>query len=125
MHNSCQIPDGFGSKIFTGVVTVLMGIVTMVRLTKNMPKKLADSTFYSSPDYCDDDSVSGAAKLQSQVTAMSVVKRMAELEERVAVLSMRPVSMPPEKEAMLNSALSRIEALEQDLIATRKVLIDI
>lgn len=126
MHDGCKMSDGFSSQIFTGVMTVVMGIVTMVRLTRNMPNKLTDSTFYSSPTYCDDDSMSGAkVHLQratmSSADLMSVMKRMAELEERVTVMSMKQVTMPPEKEAMLNSALSRVDALEKELMETKKV----
>lgn len=127
MHDGCKMSDGFSSQIFTGVMTVVMGIVTMVRLTRNMPNKLTDSTFYSSPTYCDDDSMSGAkVHLQratmSSADLMSVMKRMAELEERVTVMSMKQVTMPPEKEAMLNSALSRVDALEKELMETKKAL---
>lgn len=123
---NCEIPAGFSSQIFAAIMTVIVGLVTMARLTKSIPKKLAASTFYSSPIYCDseDDSVSGAAKLKAQEIDMSVVKRMAELEERVALLSVKPAFMPPEKEALLNSALTRVEALEQELMATKKALED-
>lgn len=127
MHDACKMPDRFSSQIFSGVMTVVMGIVTMVRLTRNLPKKLTDSTFYSSPIYCDDDSMSGA-KMQLQRSAksgadfVSVMKRMAELEERVTVMSMKQVAMPPEKEAMLNTALSRVDVLEKELMETKKAL---
>ncbi|GMN29342.1 hypothetical protein TIFTF001_002384 [Ficus carica] len=126
MHDACKMPDRCSSQIFSGVMTVVMGIVTMVRLTRNLPKKLTDSTFYSSPIYCDDDSMSGA-KMQLQGSAksgadfVSVMKRMAELEERVTVMSMKQVAMPPEKEAMLNTALSRVDVLEKGLMETKKV----
>lgn len=126
MHDACKMPDRCSSQIFSGVMTVVMGIVTMVRLTRNLPKKLTDSTFYSSPIYCDDDSMSGA-KMQLQRSAksgadfVSVMKRMAELEERVTVMSMKQVAMPPEKEAMLNTALSRVDVLEKELMETKKV----
>ncbi|KAL5557387.1 hypothetical protein UlMin_039623 [Ulmus minor] len=125
MHNACKMSDGFSSQIFTGVMTVVMGIMTMVRLTRNMPKKLTDSTFYSSPIYCDDTMFkTHEAPAISTVDYMSVMKRMAELEERVSVMSMKPAAIPPEKEAMLNAATSRIDALEQELMATKKALED-
>jgi hypothetical protein len=53
---------------------------------------------------------------------MTVLKRMAELEDKVSVLSAKPVSMPPEKEEMLSAALSRVDGLEQELMATKKVV---
>lgn len=125
VQDACKMSDGFSSQIFTGVMTVVMGIVTMVRLTRNVPKKLTDSTFYSSPIYCDDDTMSPSRQLQgnalSAADCVSVLKRMAELEERASAFNMKPVAMPPEKEAMLNTALSRVDALEQELMATKKV----
>jgi len=52
---------------------------------------------------------------------MAVMKRMAELEQKVTNLSAQPATMPPEKEEMLNAAISRADFLEQELAATKKV----
>jgi hypothetical protein len=105
-------------------MALVTGIVTMIKVTRNVPRKLTDATIYSNPDYCDDTSVKGREQ-QSPATSsadyMTVLKRMAELEDKVSVLSSKPVSMPPEKEEMLNAAISRVEALEQELMATKKV----
>lgn len=112
--------DGFGSQIFAGIMAFLMGIVTMVKLTRNMPKRLTDSTFYSSTVYGDDTEFKNQAPSRPAISGtdlMSVMKRMAELEERV-----KPTTMPHEKEEMLNAALGRVEALEHELIATKKAL---
>ncbi|KAL5574151.1 hypothetical protein UlMin_023748 [Ulmus minor] len=125
MLDACKMSDGFSSQIFTFVMTVVMGIMAMVRLTCNMPKKLMDSTFYSSPIYCNDAMFkTHEAAAVSTADYMSVMKRMAELEERVSVMSMKPAAIPPEKEAMLNAATSRINALEHELKATKKALED-
>lgn len=102
----------------------VMGIVTMVRLTRNMPKKLTDSTFYSST-VCDGDTM---IKTQgpsypaiSGTDLMSVMKRMAELEERMSMLNVKPATVPAEKDRMLKTALGRVDALEQELMATKQV----
>ncbi|XP_059435989.1 phosphatidylinositol/phosphatidylcholine transfer protein SFH12 isoform X2 [Corylus avellana] len=131
MHDACKIPEGFSSQIFTGLMAIIMGIVTMVRLTRNMPKKVTDATIYSSPFYCVDTMFKGQAPSHqfpepaiSGVEYMSVLKRMAELEEKVSVLSMKPAGMPAEKEQILNAAISRVDALEQELMATKKALED-
>ncbi|KAI4342148.1 hypothetical protein MLD38_026803 [Melastoma candidum] len=58
----------------------------------------------------------------SEYTTM--VKRMAELEETVATLGNKPSGLSPEKEKALASALSRVEALEQELASTKKALED-
>jgi len=60
----------------------------------------------------------------SQAEYLTVMKRMAELEEKVSVLSIKPATMPVEKVEMLNAAVSRVDALEQELMATKKALED-
>lgn len=109
-------------------MALVTGIVTMVRLTRSMPRKLTESTLYSSPTYYV-DSVHKvqpyAQKLQApaitDVEYFSVMKRMAELEEKVNVLAVKPAAMPAEKEEMLNNALSRVDVLEKELMAAKKV----
>lgn len=110
-----------------------MGFVTMVRLARNMPRKLTNATLYSSSILGDVDLMMKPQAHPYQLPAptistaeyFSMVKRMAELEEKVIVLSNKPAVMPPEKEEMLNAALSRVDALEQQLSATKKVSISL
>ena len=128
MEDACKASEGFSNQIFTGVMALVMGLVAMIRLARNIPRKLTDATFYSSPMYSVDTIVKGQAHPHqllapaiSSAEYFSVMRCMAELEEKVNVLSMKPVSMPPEKEEMLNDAISRIDALEQEIMATKKV----
>ncbi|XP_010444947.1 PREDICTED: phosphatidylinositol/phosphatidylcholine transfer protein SFH12, partial [Camelina sativa] len=117
--------DGGRSPIFTGVMALVMGVVTMIRVTKNVPRKLTESTLYSSPMYCDDASMNKSAMQSEKMTVpaisgedfMAIMKRMAELEQKVTVLSAQPTVMPPDKEEMLNAAISRSNILEQELAA--------
>lgn len=51
----------------------------------------------------------------------SVLKKLGELEEKVDVLHSKPFEMPYEKEELLNAAICRVDALEAELIATKKV----
>lgn len=103
----------------------------MVRMTRNMPRKLTDATLYSSSMYGDDMIKPQGHPYQVQAPAIStteyltMMKRMGDLEEKVLVLSKKPVEMPPEKEEMLNAAVSRVDALEQELAAAKKVLLNI
>nr|GMC87548.1 phosphatidylinositol/phosphatidylcholine transfer protein SFH3-like isoform X1 [Ipomoea batatas] len=53
---------------------------------------------------------------------MNMMKRVESLEEKLITLSKEPPTMPPEKEEQLNNALSRVDALEQELEATKKAL---
>ncbi|KAJ8770657.1 hypothetical protein K2173_021304 [Erythroxylum novogranatense] len=122
-HNKIQ--DGSGAPVITGVMAFVMGIVTMIKVTRNVPKKLTDSTIYSnSPAYTEESEVKQKqiAPAVSKEDFMAVVKRTAALEEKMSVLSTKPDTMPPEKEEMLNAALSRVDALEQELVATKKAL---
>ncbi|XP_051132988.1 phosphatidylinositol/phosphatidylcholine transfer protein SFH12-like isoform X2 [Andrographis paniculata] len=120
--------DGLSNQIFSGVMTFVMGIVTMVRMTRNMPRTLTDSTFYSTSMYGDDMVKGQGHPYSTSDTAISsedyfiMMKRVNELEERVSVLTKKPPSMPAEKEEMLKNALNRVDALEQELSDTKKKL---
>lgn len=117
-----KILYGFGSQVVTGVIAFVTGIVTMVRVTRNMPKKLTDSNFYSNPTYYDDLVFNrNTNQIAPPATDMSVIKRIVELEERMKDLNAKPPTMPIEKEELLNSALNKVESLEQELMATKKV----
>ncbi|XP_073046735.1 phosphatidylinositol/phosphatidylcholine transfer protein SFH8-like isoform X2 [Primulina eburnea] len=52
----------------------------------------------------------------------SVLKRLGELEDKVSSLESKPSEMPYEKEELLNAAVCRVDALEAELIATKKAL---
>ncbi|CAM8950264.1 unnamed protein product [Rhodiola kirilowii] len=123
-----QAPQGISNQIVHGVIAFLIGIVTMVRLTRNIPRKMADATLYSSSDY-GIDMKSQMHQLPAPTTIssdehMALLKRMAELEAKMCCFSAKPVIMPPEKDELLNAAISRIEALELELSATKKTLED-
>ncbi|KAM7264687.1 hypothetical protein ACFE04_002370 [Oxalis oulophora] len=119
-----------GSHLFTGVMTLVMGLCTMIRVTKNMPKRLTD-TIYSGPDYGVDAVVKEAAASSKKIAAPAIttaeyfaaMQRMVELEDRVSALSRKP-AMPVEKEEQLNAALSKIDFLEQEINAAKKALED-
>lgn len=93
----------------------------MLRMTRNMPRKVTEATaLYANPLYCDGNMMKAPAI--SMNDQMALMKRMAELEEKVNVLSMKP-TMPPEMEELLNNALNRASTLEQELDTTKKVLL--
>ncbi|XP_074590852.1 phosphatidylinositol/phosphatidylcholine transfer protein SFH6-like [Curcuma longa] len=52
----------------------------------------------------------------------SVLKRLGELEEKVDELQAKPTKMPHEKEELLDAAIRRVDALEAELISTKKAL---
>lgn len=111
----------FNNQLVGGIMAFVMGIMTMIRMTKNMPRKITDATLYGNSGYYD-----GTMMKEPTISCndyMTMMKRMAALEEKVTVLSMKPV-VPPEKEEVLNNALNRVSTLEQDLLATKKALDD-
>jgi len=124
MHGDTYRPsEGQSKQLFTGVMTFMMGIVTMVRMTNNMPRKLTDATIYSSSMH-DADSIKTNPAISS-ADFLSMIKRVNALEEQASFLSKKPVpAMPPEKEEMLNAALHRADRLEQELAEMRKALED-
>ncbi|KAK1352234.1 phosphatidylinositol/phosphatidylcholine transfer protein SFH12-like [Heracleum sosnowskyi] len=130
IHDSCKPSDGIRSHIISGIMSILMGIAAMVRLTRNVPKKLTASTLYSSSMPGADDLVKGQESSNMPVVTVTqndylmMMKRMNELEDKVINLSQKPPIMPPEKEELLNAALSRVHQLEQELSSTKKALDD-
>ncbi|KAI7728433.1 hypothetical protein M8C21_027646 [Ambrosia artemisiifolia] len=128
-HVTEAASDGLGNHIFTGMMTFMMGVMTMVRMTKAMPKRVTDTNNYAGPVY--EESMRqrpGPYQMQSPGIStaeyLSMMKRLGDLEEKVIILTDRPVEMPPEKEEMLNNALNRIEYLEIELAATKKSIGD-
>ena len=93
-----------------------------------MPRKITEAAVYGSPVYYNDMMMkshqlpAAPHAMISHAEYLTMMKRMAELEERVNALSMKPAAMPAEKEEMLNAAISRVSALEHELSATKKVV---
>lgn len=59
--------------------------------------------------------------LKQEAIVLSVVKRLGDLEQKVDLLQTKPFQMPCEKEELLNAAVCRVDALEAELITTKKV----
>ncbi|CAA7045869.1 unnamed protein product [Microthlaspi erraticum] len=100
--------------LFGGVMSLVMGLVTVVRLTKNMPRKLTEAAIYGG------EAEKGEKAMVSSQDYMSMVKRMAELEEKCRFLDNQPAAFSPEKEEILTAALSRVDELEIQLSETKK-----
>ncbi|KAG6417551.1 hypothetical protein SASPL_119734 [Salvia splendens] len=121
-HDS-KASDRISNHLLNGVMAIVMGVVTMVRMTRTMPRRLTDATLYSSSMYSDSHANNSPRQAVSNEDYFIMMKRMNELEEKVIILSKRP-TMPPEKEEMLDNALQRINMLEQELSNTKKTLED-
>ncbi|KAG8655930.1 phosphatidylinositol/phosphatidylcholine transfer protein SFH3 [Manihot esculenta] len=118
--------DGVNNPIISGVLALVMGIVTMVRMTRGMPRKLTEAALYGSQIYCDDAVMKSEALPEPSISTAeykNMMMRMTEVEKNLNVLASRSDKMPPEKEKILNTALSRVDFLEQELLATKKTLL--
>ncbi|GMH18173.1 hypothetical protein Nepgr_020014 [Nepenthes gracilis] len=128
-NETCKGSDGIRNHPFSAAITLVIGMLTMIRMTRSMPKKLTDATLYSTTVHCNEPTNKGKAnphKIPSHTISdadfLAMMKRMGELEGKVIALSAKPTAMPPEKEEMLNAAVSRVDALEQELSVTKKAL---
>uniref|UniRef100_A0A1D1Z8N4 Sec14 cytosolic factor n=1 Tax=Anthurium amnicola TaxID=1678845 RepID=A0A1D1Z8N4_9ARAE len=127
-----KTPEAFSNQILAGVMAFVMGIFTMLRLTRSIQHKITHAALdYASTVSCDDTMVKGQMHhCQLPATSVSpaeyaaVLKRLGEMEEKVSILSKKPAEMPSEKETMLHAAVCRIGTLEEELLATKKALQD-
>lgn len=111
------------AQIVNGIMAVVMGIVTMVRISRNMPRKLAEAAVYGGQVYANEMAKSHAFPAPSISTSeyKNMMLRMAEMEEKLNVLSSKPQVLLPEKEEMLNASIRRVDSLEQELSIAKKV----
>lgn len=135
MPDPCKIPvylnNNKNNNILTGVMAFVMGIVTVVRVSRRMPNKIVGAALEYAAPVQSADTLVKSQMLQQQQQMFSrvvspaefsaVVKRLADMEEKMTNVSMKPAEMPLDKEEMLNAAVSRVEALEAELSTTKKV----
>lgn len=112
-----------GNRIVGGLMALVMGILTVVRLSKNVPRRLTEAALYGT---CYSETINGGTdKSMPSSEYIAMVKRVVELEEKMSNLSMQPAVMPPDREEKLVAALNRVNHLEHELSTTRKVLEDV
>ncbi|CAH8309123.1 unnamed protein product [Eruca vesicaria subsp. sativa] len=96
--------EGGEGYLFGGVMSLIMGLVTVVRLTMNILRKLSEA-------------VKEETVMVSRHEYMLMEKRLAELEEKC-----RSLAFSPEKEENLTAALNRVDELELQLSEMKKTL---
>ncbi|OEL27235.1 Phosphatidylinositol/phosphatidylcholine transfer protein SFH3 [Dichanthelium oligosanthes] len=123
--------NGSNPPLFGGIITLVMSIATMLRVTRNMPGKVLDAAIGGTkPATLTKSKSKIQARQRSKVSPEAVkavedvvsAKRFADLEEKIVALLTKPATMPADKEEMLNAAVSRVSALEEELAATKKAL---
>ncbi|MFS7995439.1 hypothetical protein Hanom_Chr12g01117911 [Helianthus anomalus] len=127
-------PEQFYSRIWVMLLAMFMTIFTLFSsVMSRVTKKVADSpseVAQNSEDFFFDASTAkeefrppSPIRLFKEAEIInSVLKRLGELEEKVDTLKVKPSEMPYEKEELLNAAVCRVDALEAELIATKKAL---
>lgn len=106
----------------------LITIITIVRsvafqVTKKLSITVPDTILTVESPKEEFRPPSPAPGLREAELLSSALKRLGDLEEKVDVLQAKPFEMPYEKAELLNAAVCRVDALEAELIATKKVAI--
>ncbi|NP_001350135.1 Phosphatidylinositol/phosphatidylcholine transfer protein SFH12 [Zea mays] len=135
-----QLPDAYKQgdagdrQVVSGFMALVMGVVAMFRVGKIAPKRAMDAAMgiatmeamakktrqmqmqqqlqLGGPD----------AVVVSAAQYQALVKRVDDLEAKVAALASGPPEVPPELEESIKAAAARVDALETELDATKKLL---
>ncbi|KAL6215856.1 hypothetical protein ACLB2K_015283 [Fragaria x ananassa] len=104
------------------------GGVSSPRLEEKKPTGIFSDSTHNTPvltaEYEEFRPPSPAPGLSRVDLLSSALQKLGELEEKVDMLQAKPYEMPHEKEELLNAAVCRVDALEAELIATKKALHD-
>ncbi|KAA8536083.1 hypothetical protein F0562_028561 [Nyssa sinensis] len=130
-----KAPEGLRARILAVFMAFFMTLFTLFRsLACHVTKKLPDtsSDHHQNIQELSLDTVpkeefrppSPTPAFTEAELLSSVLKKLGELEEKVDTLQAKPSEMPYEKEELLNAAVCRVDALEAELIATKKALHD-
>ncbi|CAI9104558.1 OLC1v1003259C1 [Oldenlandia corymbosa var. corymbosa] len=128
-----KAPQGLRARVLATLMTFFTALFMFFRsVTGRVSKKLPDASSIqdqSSKEFSFGDVGKEDFRPPSPTPAFSeaellssVVKRLGELEDKVSTLQAKPSEMPYEKEELLNAAVCRVDALEAELIATKKAL---
>ncbi|KAK4742294.1 hypothetical protein SAY87_000295 [Trapa incisa] len=130
---SPKVPEGVCARMVMAVVAFFLSFVTLIRslasrVMKKLPRRLLEIE-QGIPELALDAVEKEECRPPSPTPAFSeadllasVIKRLGELEEKVDTLQAKPSEMPCEKEELLNAAVCRVDALEAELISTKKAL---
>lgn len=126
---------GMRGQIVMILTAFILAIFTYIRLVTGQVAKRLPSRIFEALEVDNHDLTfplepltSGAHRPPSspgpgfrEAELSSVLGRLRDLEETMVSLQAKPSEMPSEKEELLNAAVRRVDALEAELIATKKV----
>ncbi|KAL8156379.1 hypothetical protein AgCh_001468 [Apium graveolens] len=130
---SQKTPEGYHARIKAMLMTFFMTLYTLFysvsRHVKNVHPRIFSLKNQNAQEFANDPMAkielyphSPTSKFTETEMLSSVLKRLGELEEKMDTLKAKPSEMPHEKEELLNAAVCRVDALEAELIATKKAL---
>lgn len=124
-------PEGLREQAIRFFMSIFIALYSLFcAVTNQFPKKLAKNAVEQNLDDISFSSNSIPVEIRppsptpvysEAFLSSSILKRLGELEEKVNILESRPSIMPYEKEELLNASVYRVDALEAELIATKKV----
>ncbi|KQK09363.1 hypothetical protein BRADI_2g47560v3 [Brachypodium distachyon] len=125
-----NIPIALGvlrSQIITCVTVLIMSLFTVLRsvrrrMSKRFSSQVTACDFLQQLEFTEEVQPPSPSRYTENGTLSHVLRRLGELEEKVHVLGTKPSQMPHEKEEVLNAAVRHVDALETELISTKKTL---
>ncbi|KAL5847692.1 hypothetical protein ACOSQ3_011216 [Xanthoceras sorbifolium] len=126
-----KVPEGICDRIWFMLVNFFITFITVIRslvfwdseehVVSDSTRCATDLSVNPMPDeeFCPP---SPAPKFTEADLLSSVLQNLGELEDKVDMLQGKPFQMPFEKEELLNAAVYRVDALEAELISTKKSL---
>uniref|UniRef100_A0A0D9WJB1 CRAL-TRIO domain-containing protein n=1 Tax=Leersia perrieri TaxID=77586 RepID=A0A0D9WJB1_9ORYZ len=125
--------DGLWTQVITWLTVLIVSLLALVRsVPSRMAKRLSSQSnehdhlyveYPQEPEYKEEFRPPSPAPSYTEKDVLSsMIRRLGELEEKVQVLETKPSEMPFEKEELLDAAVRRVDALEAELISTKKAL---
>ncbi|OIV97542.1 hypothetical protein TanjilG_12299 [Lupinus angustifolius] len=126
LPDTLKSPEGIRTRIWIALTVFLFTHFRSVacRVTKKLIAVSSNDDHSTSEPTHDtsNNEVRPPSSTAEENVLPSMLKRLDELEEKVSTLQSKPCKMPYEKEELLNAAVCRVDALEAELIATKKAL---
>ncbi|XP_047969042.1 phosphatidylinositol/phosphatidylcholine transfer protein SFH6-like isoform X2 [Salvia hispanica] len=123
--DSPKVPAAFNARVLAALMTFYMTFFFCFHsISCHIKKKLPHALMQGEQTAPENDfrPASPTSSPRDTEILSSVLKRLGELEDKVITLQTKPSEMPHEKEELLNAAVYRVDALEAELIATKKAL---
>lgn len=122
--------EGFNARVYAVIMSFLLALLALFHsvpywVIKKLPSSMsgnAHDILVSTTQPSEVSRPPSTALTYANIELLSSVwKRLGRLEQRVDILQAKPHAMPHEKEELLNAAICRVDALEAELITTKKV----